>query len=433
MSQTDVSMHSAAHNAPLGLRERVIRDAGDARIAEIRTVRSALQPNVLQVIVIDSDGVTGVGETFYGAGVVEAQMHEVDAPLLAIEKPLAVPQEVSRVLQGYIGYAGSGAEVRSRSAIDIALWDIAAKRAGLPLRQLLRSESASALPVYNTCSGAMYVNQQSRQSTDNWGISKEAAPDTPYEDLWGFLNRPGELAQELLEAGYRGMKVWPFDIAAEKVRGAVEIDLSFGLSVLERIRSAVGNQMDLYLEVHSLLNLDAALKLSEAVREFELTWIEDPIRADRTADLAVLRASSSAPVAVGENMGSGANGYGALIQAQAVDTVIVDLGWCGGITDALPLIPATEQAGMSIAYHDCTGPVSLAVAGELSLASPNARVQEVARAFWHTWYPQMASGIPEITAGQLVCGSRPGHGVELLPEFLSSASTTVRSIAVGNG
>lgn len=432
MSQTDVSMPSAAHNASLGLWERVIRDAGEARITEIKTVRSALQPNVLQVIVADSDGVTGVGETFYGAGVVETQIHEVDAPLLAIEKPLAVPQEVSRVLQSYVGYAGSGAEVRSRSAIDIALWDIAAKRAGLPLRRLLRPDSASSIPVYNTCSGSMYVNQQSRQSSDNWGLNEKAAPETHYEDLWGFLNRPGELAQELLEAGYRGMKVWPFDIAAEKVRGGVEIDLSFGLSVLHGIRSAVGNQMDVYLELHSMLHFDAALKLSEAVREFDLTWIEDPIRADRAAELATLRASSSAPLAVGENMGSGANGYDALIQAQSVDTVIVDLGWCGGITDALPLISTTEQAGMSIAYHDCTGPVSLAVAGELSLASPNARVQEVARAFWHTWYPQMASGIPEITGGELVCGNRPGHGVELLPEFLSSPSTTLRSIAVGD-
>ena len=133
------------------------------------------------------------------------------------------------------------------------------------------------------------------------------------------------------------------------------------------------------------------------------------------------------PIACGENLGSGANGYAAMIEQQAVDVMIVDLGWCGGITEALPLISRSRSAGMTSAFHDCTGPVSLAAATEVSLASPNTTVQEVARAFWHGWYPQMATGYPQLVGGKLHAGDAPGHGCELTPEFLHSADTTVRA------
>ncbi|CAB4565769.1 MAG: mandelate racemase/muconate lactonizing enzyme family protein [Actinobacteria bacterium] len=433
MSHTDTSKNSQVGGIPGELADRLVRDASGAKIADVTTIRSTVQPNVIQVLVTDTDGVQGLGETFYGAGVVEAQLHEVDLPLLASEQPLAVPQEVARTLQGYVGYSGSGAEVRARSALDIALWDIAAKRAGLPLRTLIRPGSPSRMPVYNTCSGALYVNQQSRQSSENWGIHAASAPTSPYEDLWAFLNRPGELALELREAGYRGMKVWPFDLAAEAARGGPNLDLTFGISVLEKIRDAVGDSMDIYLELHSLLGLEAAMRLVREVEHFDLTWVEDPIRADKVHDLAALRLVSGSPIAVGENTGSGANGYPALISNDAVDTVIVDVGWCGGVTDALGLIEASAGAGMNIAYHDCTGPASLAVAGQLSLASQNAVVQEVARAFWHTWYAQMAHGVPDIVQGQIVFDDRPGHGVELRDEFLKDSGTTLRRMSVGNG
>ena len=404
--------------------------AGDGRgisIASIQTVRSTLQPNVLQVIVTDSEGTTGLGETFYGASVVEAHIHDVLVPTFLADRPAAEPSSVRDVSTGYVGYSGSGAEVRAQSAIDIALWDIAAKRRGVPLRTLLQPGAASTIPVYNTCSGTKYVNAQSRQSSQNWGIGDTTPPAGSYEDLWGFLNRPGELARELLEAGYRGMKVWPFDLAAEEAKGGPDMELSFGLSVLESIREAVGDQMDLYLEVHSLMGLEASLRLATAVERFDLTWIEDPMRADQVADLRALVDSTPTPIAVGENLGAGANGYRNLIDHSGVHTVITDLGWCGGVSGVLEVAEHTQRAGMNIAYHDCTGPVSLALAGQMSLASPNTVVQEVARAFWHSWYSDMATGVPDIAGGMLIMGEQPGHGVSLRPEFLSADHTTVRT------
>lgn len=412
------------------LLESIQRSAASTSVVSISTVRSRIQPNVLQVLVTDSDGMTGLGETFYGAGVVEAHIHEVVVPTLATEKPSADPRAVLDVLAGYVGYAGSGAEVRARSAIDIALWDIAAKRQGLPLVELLNPQSARSMPVYNTCSGTRYVNAESRQSSQNWGLGVGEPPEGSYEDLWAFLNRPGQLATELVAAGYRGMKVWPFDMAAEAARGGPDIDMAFGLSVVEQIRDAVGMGIDIYIELHSLLSLESALSVARELERFAPTWVEDPIRADRMEDLAVLHDSTSLHLAVGENLGAGVHGYSRMIEERVADTVILDVGWCGGITEALPLQALAVEAGLGIAFHDCTGPVSLGVASAMSIASPNCEVQEVARAFWHGWYPEMASGVPNISSGFVHLRDSPGHGVSLLPGFLSSSHTVVRTSAV---
>jgi galactonate dehydratase len=258
----------------------------DAKIVKIESVRSAIQPNVTHILVTDSDGITGLGETFYGATSVEAHLHDVIVPTLIAESPGVNPASVSRVIQGYVGYSGSGAEVRARSGLDIALWDIAAKRAGLPLRKLLRPAAPDSIPTYNTCSGLKYVNAESRQSSSNWGFSGESRPDGDYEDLWAFLHEPARLARELLDSGYTGMKVWPFDLAAESSGGSSAADLSFGLSVLEAIRDEVGMEMDLYLELHSLWQPEAAAKLIREVEKFSLKWVEDPIRADQLTELA---------------------------------------------------------------------------------------------------------------------------------------------------
>lgn len=409
--------------------KRVLDAFGHSTIARVDTVRSAVQPNVTHVIVTDSDGYTGVGETFYGASAVDAHLHDVIIPALSSDKPSANPRDVSRLLHGYVGYAGSGAEVRARSALDIALWDIAAKRLGVPLAQLLNPGSGSSIPSYNTCSGALYVNQESRQSSTNWGI-RDSRPDGPYEDLWAFLNEPGRLARELRDAGFTGMKVWPFDLAAEESGGSHAADLSLGLRVLDEIRDAVGFDMDVYLELHSLWQPDAAATLLESLTPYRLAWVEDPIRADNIEGLRRLREGATMPLAVGENLGSGVNGYPLIVEAHAVDTMIMDLGWCGGITDALEWQEAAGRKGMSVAYHDCTGPVSLAVATHVSLASDHTSVQEVARAFAHTWYPEMATGVPDISGGHVTISDLPGHGVTLRPEFLSHPGTTVRSSVV---
>jgi L-alanine-DL-glutamate epimerase-like enolase superfamily enzyme len=397
--------------------------ADGVRITSVQTVRSPRQRNVIWVILTAEDGTTGLGETFYGASAVEEYLHAQVAPVLLTE-PNPTPQSVRRRLRGYVGYAGSGVEVRGNSAVDIALWDLEARRARRPLRHLLGGPARDAIAVYNTCAGNDYVSLDSRQASSNWGIA--GTPTTRYEDLWAFLHRPGELARDLRDEGYGGMKVWPFDLAAEDSGGDHTADLRFGLSVLDAIKESVGDDLDLYVELHSLWQPHGAERVLRALEPYGLTWAEDPIRPDHTRALSSLRGSTSVPIAVGENLGDGFNAYGPLFDAAATDFAIIDIGWGGGITAALSVAALAEQHGVPLAPHDCTGPVALAVATHFVTTVPNGYVQEVARAFYHGWYGDVAVGVPVVRGGEITPSDAPGHGVELTPDFLSAHGTQVR-------
>jgi galactonate dehydratase len=395
-----------------------------ARLTRIETIRTTIQPNVTIVAIEDADGVVGLGETFYGASSVEAYIHDVAAPLLR-ESGSSSPAEVARVLAGYVGYSGSGTEVRGNSAIDIALWDMSARRAGVPLRGLLGGPAESTMRTYNTCAGNRYVNAQSRQSSSNWGI-EDHRPLGRYEDLWAFLHEPGRLARDLHDEGYMGMKVWPFDLAAEASGGSDTADLTFGLGVLDEIRDAVGDRMELYVELHSLWTPRGAERLIAELARFSPAWVEDPIRADHSAALATLRASSDVPIAVGESLGAGHDAYRPLFDSRAVDVAIVDLGWGGGITQGLAVAAVAAEYGIPVAPHDCTGPISLATAAHFVTAIPNGHIQEVSRAFYHGWYREVADGLPQIADGVIDSGTAAGHGITLRPDFLAAPGTTRR-------
>jgi L-alanine-DL-glutamate epimerase-like enolase superfamily enzyme len=316
--------------------------------------------------------------------------------------------------------------MRGNSAIDIALWDLSAKRARMPLRELLGGPSRASIPVYNTSAGNYYMNAQSRQSSSNWGVDDTSEVIPQYEDLRAFLTQPARLAQELVDSGYSGMKVWPFDLAAEASGGNHRADLSFGLSVLDEIRNTVGDSIDIYLEMHSLWNPQGAERLLKHVEQFKIAWVEDPVRADHSKALRNLRQNTNVPIAVGESIGGGMNPFRDLLENQALDVAIVDLGWSGGITQGLKTANIAEQYGIPIAPHDCTGPISLAVGTHFVTAISNGYIQEVARAFYHGWYREIAVGLPILSDGVITPSDGYGHGISLREDFLALPGTSRR-------
>lgn len=109
-----------------------------------------------------------------------------------------------------------------------------------------------------------------------------------------------------------------------------------------------------------------------------------------------------------------------------MDIAIIDMGWSGGVTGGVATAALAHQSGIAIAPHDCTGPVSLAVAGHVITAIPNGLVQEVSRAFYHGWYQDVAAGLPIIDAGELALADHAGHGVSLRADMLNRPGTTRR-------
>jgi L-alanine-DL-glutamate epimerase-like enolase superfamily enzyme len=386
------------------------------KIARVDTLRLDEFPNILFVQIRTDEGLTGLGETFFGARAVEAYIHETAAPYLLGEDPLRIDRHAGE-LYGYLGYGSSGVETRGNSALDIALWDLFGKVTGQPLYQLLGGKSRERIRTYNTCAGYRYVREKPRQEVSNWGLYEDE-PDGPYEDLDAFLHRPGELAEDLLSQGITGMKIWPFDPYAEASGGHYisEHDMQKALEPFRKIREAVGDQMDVMVEFHSLWDLPTAKKIARALEEFDPYWFEDPIKADDLDALAEFASSTRVPVTASETL-SGRSAFRKLMEKKAAKIVMLDVSWCGGIGEAKKIATMAESHHLPVAPHDCTGPVVFVASTHLSINAPNALVQESVRAYYTGWYKELITELPTISDGHVSPPEGPGLGTELLPDL----------------
>ena len=393
------------------------------RIAEIQTIRFPGRPNLLLVTVSTSDGASGIGETFFAAGASEKYLHDELAPALLgtdIDGAAALLADFGTA----VGGSSTSIEMRAQSAVNVALWDLRGKYAGLPLHRLLADGSASSIPVYNTCAGRDYVQQTTQVAPSNWGL--ESAEGARYPDLYGFMNAADDLAASLLGEKYSGMKIWPFDPAAEESQGQYlsRGDLARAMDPVKKVRSAVGDGLELMIELHGMWSSMMASRIIDALADYNIRWVEDPVRVADPGALAKIRQRSPIPIAAGETI-AGVDRFRDLIEAGAVDTVIVDPVWCGGVDVAFAVAEMAETAGLEIAFHDCTGPAALAVATHLALARPNARVQEMVRAFYFDWYSELTTGSPVLADGRFVASDRAGVGVEIRPEILGRPDTLI--------
>jgi galactonate dehydratase len=391
------------------------------KITGFETIRLGEFPNLLWLHIHTDEGLVGLGETFFGPRAVEAQIHETVAPLL-LGKPALQIDRHGRTLQNqYLGFSGTGVEMRAASAVDIALWDLFGQAVGQPLYQCLGGLSHERVRIYNTCAGYRYVRAPLGQKTDNWGIDPANAGG-PYEDLDAFLHRADELAHSLLEQGITAMKIWPFDFAAEATEGRSisAADLDHALMPFRKIRDAVGKKMDIMAELHSLWTPPAAEQVLRALAPFQLFWAEDPIKMINADLLANLRARTSVPICASETVAT-RRAFREFLQADAVDVVMLDLSWCGGLGEAKKIATLAEAWGRPVAPHDCTGPVVLTASVHLSLNCPNTLVQETVRAFTTGWYRDVLTELPDIRDGFVYPMAGPGLGTRLQAERLSAA------------
>jgi galactonate dehydratase len=383
------------------------------KISAIETVRIAERPNLLWVRVKTDEGVTGLGETFFIAETVETYIHEFVAPRVIGRDPLQIDL-LAQDLTGYLGFRSTGAEMRGNSAFDIALWDLFGKVTGQPIAQLLGGFSRQSIRTYNTCAGVEYIKEATGQQSGNYGLG--ASKD--FDDLNGFLNHADELAESLLSEGITAMKIWPFDLAAEKTRGQYisAADMKSALEPVEKIRKAVGDRMDIMIEFHSMWQLLPAMEIARELAEYKTFWHEDPIKMDSLGSLKRYAEVSRAPISASETLGS-RWAFRDLLETGAAGVVMLDISWCGGLSEARKIASMAETWHLPVAPHDCTGPVVLGASTHLSLNAPNALVQESVRAFYRTWYRDLVTGLPEVTNGMITVPPAPGHGMDLNPEL----------------
>ena len=395
------------------------------KITAFETIQLEEFPNLIWLHVHTDEGLIGLGESFFGADATAAHIHETVAPLLLGQDPLRIDQHSHKLMNGYLGFASSGAEMRAASAVDIALWDIFGQATNLPIHQLLGGLSRDCIRTYNTCAGYRYVRKGKGQVIGNWGL--EAKSEGPYEDLGAFLHRADELAQSLLEQGITGMKIWPFDPAAEASNGMYisPQDLDTALEPFRKIRDAVGDNMDIMVELHSLWNLTAAKRLFKEIEPFNPFWFEDPIKMNNMDALSELAASTRVPICASETM-AGRPAFREMMAKNATGIVMLDLSWVGGISEAKKIATMAEAHHLPVAPHDCTGPVVLTASLHVSLNVPNALLQETVRAFYTGWYRELVTEVPRVENGHVYPMTGAGLGTQLQPEVLKREDATIR-------
>lgn len=348
-------------------------------------------------------GIVGLGETFPQAGMEAEALHGPIADLVLGADPRDI-EALRDDLKTYFNYYGhAGAEARAMSALDIALWDINGQLADQPIYQLLGGKARDTIPTYNTC----------------------------YDDEYDFMEAPAALASSLLEDGITSMKIWPFDEFAPKTRGQriSTGDLRRGIEPIKRIREAVGDRMDIAVEFHGLWSVTAGKRLIQAVAEYDPLWVEDVIRKGDPMVYRKLSQAADVPLCISERL-IGREEFSTVMRTGAIDIVMPDLCWTGGISEAREIAAMAAARQLPVAPHNSGGPVLHFINAHFSATIPNLYTMEAIRDRYAGWHQNLVTDSLVVEDGALSPPEGPGLGTELDESILDRPETIVRRTSV---
>lgn len=399
------------------------------RITAIETVvPHDVMPGLLAVRVHTDCGtaggepVIGHGETYYIPTAVAAVIHDFMAPRLLDSDAQAIESHWRFLYERVIAFGGTGAELRALSAIDLALWDIAGQLREQPVWRLLGGPVRDKVPVYNSSGGPFYGRSNRKTpAASGWPGHGDPGQPGPLEDNWASINTPGDLAEELVQLGYRGMKLWSFD-AVYRQRGGEYLtpqDIDEGLAPFRQIRDRVGDQIEVMLDGHGFFSLAAARRIAEAMTEVRPLWMEDILRPDSIHAMAAFRRQIQVPIAVSEMLVT-ADQYRQVLDLGAADYVMIDPTWVGGITASRRIAELAQLYNVPTLMHDCTGPFTLLAGVNIAASNSGVAMQETVRAHLSTLYPSLIDTTIRVERGCLELPTRSGLGARWLPELFDA-------------
>ena len=350
----------------------------------------------LWVRIHTDEGLTGLGET-YPSVIAEKAVVQRLAPVLIGRNPLEIDRLWADMFLA-VSYAGwAGAEMRAISAIDIALWDIAGKAADAPIYQLLGGPSRESIRVYNTC----------------------------YDHI-DFHSEPVRLAESLLAAGVKAMKIWPFDPIARETGGQYITagQLREGLDPIRQIRERLGDSVDVAMEFHGFWNLPSAVRIARELENFEPMWLEEMLPQDNLAAYAELAKSTRLPLCVSERLMT-RWGFRELVENRAAQIIMPDICWCGGISEAKKIASMAETHYLPIAPHNCGGPVLHFASAHLAANVVNLFIMETVRRNYLEEHNGIVTADLRPKDGQLPLPPGPGLGIDLDPKLFERTDITV--------
>jgi L-alanine-DL-glutamate epimerase-like enolase superfamily enzyme len=326
------------------------------------------EPVVAAVVWLRTDeGLEGLGQAIpFNAQHIRSLVVAIEelGALLVGEDPRQPERVHRKLMPGGSGYGGI--DNVAVAALDIGVWDLAARSAGLPLYRALGGYR-DRIPVYASLR-----------------LSRELS-----------LGALRETAAGLVARGFRAVKM--------NLGG--EATLAGELARVRAVREAIGPAVRLLADVNFRWTPSHAIRAGRALEEFDLYWLEDPVPTHNLEGLAEVRRALNIPIAAGEAL-FGLTALRPLFEARAVDFPMPDLLRVGGITPFLKAAHLAEAFGLPLASH-----LSPEVSAQVVAAVPNGHIVE-----YNGWAWELFEGCPALENGELVLSDRPGHGMTLHPD-----------------
>ncbi|MFR9722895.1 enolase C-terminal domain-like protein [Streptomyces sp. MS19] len=307
-------------------------------------------------------------------------------------------EDIHRLLLNSGYWRGGSMASNALAAIDVALWDIKGKVAGLPLYSLLGGRAREAADAYTHVDGddAREIADKVLAAVERGYRHVRVQVSVPGSDTYGAA--PADEA----EARRRRLRAGTWDSTAY---------LRHVPPVLRKVRELVGGGVELLHDVHERMTPAQARSLVHAVQDAELFFLEDALAPEDIAYFPQLRTAGTTPLAVGE-LYADPHQYLPLLERRAIDFARIRIPTLGGLTPARKLVAACEMFGVRTAPHGPgdVSPVGMAANVALDVSSPAFGVQEAARFTDATLEVFPGAHVPE--GGALRPTSAPGLGVD---------------------
>src|SRR6476646_7788199 len=289
-------------------------------------------------------GLTGLGEATLEtrADMVESGLRWLE-PSVVVQDPSGIEDHWKRSYYGLSRWRNGPVALTALSAVDIALWDLEAKRLGISLHRLLGGPPRPQLRAYFT----------------HWSASIRNNTTEEFHDL----------AQRTKESGWTAIK-WTLPLKgteAERIKAAI--------GQIEAVRKAVGYDPDIGLEAAETFSVRSAILFARAIEAYRILFLEEPTLRENPTGLGEVAAKSPVPIATGEGLLSRWE-FRQLLDAKGAVIIQPDVLHVGGITELRKIAAASEPYGVEIAPHQCSGPIAhVASLGAMSV-SRNFLLQE---------------------------------------------------------
>jgi mannonate dehydratase len=373
------------------------------QIADVRVITSCPGRNFVTLKIVTDEGVYGIGDaTLNGRErAVAAYLEEHVAPLL-IGRDARRLEDTWQLLYRGAYWRRGPVTMRAIAAVDVALWDIKAKAAGMPLYDLLGGKSREGVMVYGHANGAD-IEETCDEVERYIGLGYKAVraqSGVPGLDKPYGVGR-GRMFYEPADATLPTETIW-----------STPKYLDHTPKLFEALRDRVGFGVELLHDAHHRLTPLEGARLGKSLEPYRLFWLEDLTPAENQEAFRLVRQHTVTPLAVGEIFNTIWDCKD-LIQEQLIDFIRTTVVGAGGITHLRRIADFAAVWQVRTGCHGATdlSPVTMGAALHFDTWVPNFGIQEYMR---HT--PETDEVFPHayrFDAGLLFPGDAPGHGVDI--------------------